>query len=206
MGPIFSYTAARSPLHSIPAGLKLLVLLLTPVSIQLCPIWVCIALIALFPVLAAIGRIPAKDFLRDMKPIAVYCIMIISIDVLSFLLFHAQEVVTKNSLYMILKLFCAIEATSVFFRTTSTFEIRDTLQGIERAITFGHSKLVFSSMFTLFLTFLPQIFANWSALDLAYRARGGRRGPIKAMVLLPLLVTMSLKRANTTYLALLNRS
>ncbi len=206
MNPIFSYTAVKSPIHSISALLKLLVLFLVPITVQLCPIWVCIALIAVFPVFAAIGRIRARDFLRDLRPIAVYCVMIAAIDVLSFLLFHAESIMTQKSLYTILKLFCAMEATSVFFRTTSTFEIRDSLQSIERAVTFGHSSLVFSSMFTLFLSFLPQIFATWSALDMAYRARGGRRGPAKAVSLLPLLITMSIKRANTTYLALLNRS
>ena len=193
MNPIFSYSPVKSPIHRIPAWLKLLVLLLVPITVYLCPICVSIALIALFPVIAAVGRIRLPDFLHDLKPISYYCLMILAIDVLSYLLFKAEKLISQRSLVMILRLLCAMEATSVFFRTTSTFEIRDTLQGIESAVTFGHSKLVFSSMFTLFLTFLPQIFANWSALDLAYRARGGRRGPAKAVVLLPRLVTMSLK-------------
>ncbi len=206
MSPIFSYSPVRSPIHSIPAWFKLLVLVSVPITVYLCPIWVAVTLIALFPVLAAVGRIRLSDFLHDLKPISYYCLMILAIDVLSYLVFKADVVITQRSLFMILRLLCAMEATSVFFRTTSTYEIRDTLQGLERALTFGHSKLMLSTMFTLFLSFIPQIFATWSNLDLAYRARGGRRGLKKAFVLLPLLIAMSFKRASTTYLALLNRS
>ena len=206
MNPIFSYSPVKSPIHSIPAWLKLLVLLAVPITVYLCPIWVAVVLIALFPVLAAVGKVKLSDFLHDLKPISYYCLMLLTIDVLSYLLFKAEEVISQRSLYLILRLLCAMEATSVFFRTTSTFEIRDTLQGIEKALTFGHSKLTFSTMFTLFLSFIPQIFATWSSLELAYRARGGKRGPQKVVVLLPLLIAMSFKRANTTYLALLNRS
>ena len=206
MDPIFSYSPVKSPIHSIPAILKILVLFAVPVTVYLCPIWVSIALIALLPLVALVGRIRIRDFVHDLKPIAIYCLMIVAIDVLSYLLFDAKEIVTQRSLYMLLRLLCAIEVTSVFFRTTSTFEIRESLQSIEKAVTFGHSSLVASSMFTLFLSFIPQIFATWSALDLSYRARSSKRGPTKAFVLLPLLISMSIKRASTTYLALLNRS
>ena len=206
MNPIFSYSPVKSPIHSIPAILKILVLFAVPVTVYLCPIWVSIALIALLPLVALVGRIRIRDFVHDLKPIAIYCLMIVAIDVLSYLLFDAKEIVTQRSMYMILRLLCAIEVTSVFFRTTSTFEIRESLQSFEKAVTFGHSSLVASSMFTLFLSFIPQIFATWSALDLSYRARSSKRGPKKAFVLLPLLISMSIKRASTTYLALLNRS
>lgn len=206
MNPIFSYSPVKSPIHSIPAILKILVLFAVPVTVYLCPIWVSIALIALLPLVALVGRIRIRDFVHDLKPIEIYCLMIVAIDVLSYLLFDAKEIVTQRSLYMLLRLLCAIEVTSVFFRTTSTFEIRESLQSIEKAVTFGHSSLVASSMFTLFLSFIPQIFATWSALDLSYRARSSKRGPTKAFVLLPLLISMSIKRASTTYLALLNRS
>ncbi len=207
MDSLFSYKASDSIIHRTPAGLKILVLLGVPVTVLLCPIEVCLVLIAAFPILALVGRIGMKDFLRDLKPVVIYCLMIVSIDVLSYLLFHKNdEVVTQRSFYTILRLLCAIEATSVFFRTTSTHEIGSALQTLERILTFGKSRLVLSGLFSLFLGFLPQIFATWSSLDLAYRARGGKKGLSKALTLFPLLVTMSMKKATTTYLALLNRS
>ena len=129
--------------------------------------------------------------------------MIISIDVLSWLLFRRNDdIITKTSLYLILRLLCAVEATSVFFRTTSIYEITDMLI----RIPFGKAGLAVSGVLSLFLTFLPQIFATWSELETAYRARGGRKGIAKAVVLLPLLISLSINKARTTYLALLNRS
>ncbi|MBR5669196.1 MAG: hypothetical protein IKX15_06250, partial [Spirochaetales bacterium] len=136
-------------------------------------------------------------------PIIIYSLMIISIDVLSWLLFHRNdEIITKTSLYLILRLLCAVEATSVFFRTTSIYEITDMLI----RIPFGKAGLAVSGVLSLFLTFLPQIFATWSGLEEAYHARGGRKGIAKAIVLLPLLISLSINKARTSYLALLNRS
>lgn len=207
MNSLFSYTASDSIIHRTPAGLKILLLFCVPVTVLLCPIEVCLVLIAVFPILALVGKIRLLDFLRDLRPIVIYCMMIVSIDVLSYLLFHRNdEIVTQRSLHTILRLLCAIEATSVFFRTTSTFETGSALQTVERVLTFGKSRLVLSGIFSLFLGFLPQIFATWSSLDLAYRARGGKKGISKALTLFPLLITMSMKKATTTYLALLNRS
>lgn len=207
MNSLFSYTASDSIIHRTPAGLKILLLFCVPVTVLLCPIEVCLVLIAVFPILALVGKIRLLDFLRDLRPIVIYCLMIVSIDVLSYLLFHRNdEIVTQRSLYTILRLLCAIEATSVFFRTTSTYETGSALQTVERVLTFGKSRLVLSGLFSMFLGFLPQIFATWSSLDLAYRARGGKKGISKVLTLFPLLITMSMKKATTTYLALLNRS
>lgn len=207
MDALFSYTKGSSLIHRIPAGIKLLLLLLTPFTLYLTPIYVCLCLMAVFALLAVISGTGFPRFLRDLRPIAVYCIMIIMIDVLSYLLFNRnREVITETSLHMILRLLCAMEATSVFFRTTSTFDIGFTLQKIERAVTFGHSRLVVSSILSLFLSFLPQIFRSWIEINAAYNARGGRNGLGKIVRLLPVLITISIKKASTTYMALQNRN
>lgn len=200
MDSLFSYKADSSILHRTPALLKLLFLFAVPVTVLLCPIEVCIALIAAIVLLAALGRIRVTDFLRDQKPAVIYSLMIVTLDVLLFLLFdRSRGIVTQRSLFMVLRLICAMEAASVFFRTTSSFEIR-------QALSFGHPDNPVSDAFVLFLSFLPQVFATWTQLDLAYRARGGKNGPLKVLRLFPLLITMSMKKATTTYLALLNRS
>ena len=203
MEDLFAYTKKDSVVHRTPAALKLLLLFAVPVVLYLSPIWVCIALIPTFLLIALIAGIGVGRFFRDLRPIVIYSLMIISIDVLSWLIFRRNDdVITKTSLYLILRLLCAVEATSIFFRTTSIYEITEML----RRITFGKAGIVISSMLSLFLTFLPQIFATWSELEVAYRARGGRTGIAKAVVLLPLLISLSINKAQTTYLALLNRS
>ena len=207
MDPLFSYSKGKSFVHRAPAGLKLLILLAVPVTVSVTPLYVCLSLMAVFALIALVSGFGFSRFLRDLRPIAVYCVMIVAIDVLSYLFFdRSRAVVTQNSLNLILRLLCAMEATSVFFRTTGSYEITTTLQAIERAVTFGHSKLVVSGMLSLFLSFLPQIFRTWSEIDCAYRSRGGRRGLSKVVRLLPVLITVSMKKASVTYMALLDRN
>ncbi len=207
MQALFSYSKLNSPIHRIPAGIKLLVLIAVPITLQLTSAYVCYALIAFFFVLAAFAGTGYRNFFRDLRPIIFYSLFILAIDVLSYLIFDKNRaIITQSSIFLVIKLVCAMEATSIFFRTTSVYQIKDTLQSVERVVTFGHTRYVVSSTFTLFLSFLPMIFETWTSLDLAYKARGGKSGISKAVRLLPLLIVMSIKRANTTYLALLNRS
>lgn len=206
MDSLFAYTKRNSPIHRTPAWIKLLVLLATPVTVYLTPVYVCLSLMALFILLALLSRIGITRFLRDLRPIAIYCAMIAMIDVLSWVFFNRErDIVTQTSILMMFRLVCATEAASVFFRTTGTYEIGKTLRGIEKAVTFGHTRYAVSGMFALFLSFLPQIFRTWSDIDSAYRSRGGKRGIGKILVLLPVLITISMKRAETTRLSLLAR-
>ena len=207
MQSLFSYTKGNSIIHRAPAGLKLLLLLVIPITLYLTPIQVCLAFIPVLFAVALVARIELGLFLKDLRPIVIYSVMILTIDVLSYLISSKNgNIITQASLFMILRLLCAIEAVSIFFRTTSIYETTDCLQKIEGFLTFGKSKLVVSSMLSLFLSFLPQIFATWKDLELAYKARGGRRGPAKIITLMPRLISASIKKADTTFLALLNRS
>lgn len=207
MQSLFSYTKGNSMIHRAPAGLKLLLLLAIPITLYLTPIQVCLAFIPALFIVALVSGIQVRLFLRDLRPIVIYSIMILTIDVLSYVISSKNgNIITKTSLFMILRLLCAIEAVSIFFRTTSIYETTDCLQRIESVLTFGKSKLIVSSMLSLFLSFLPQIFATWKDLELAYAARGGRKGPAKIITLLPRLISSSIKKADTTFLALLNRS
>ena len=207
MNSLFAYTKKDSILHRIPAWLKLLVLFAVPITVYLSPIEVTYIMIPSFFILALISKIGPARFLKDLGPIIIYSILILSIDVLSWLIFHKNTtVITETSLHLILRLICAVEATSLFFRTTSIYETMQTLRKIESILTFGKSSLAISTMLSLFLSFLPQIFATWSELESAYRARGGRKGLGKVIVLLPMLISLSIRKAQTTYLALLNRS
>ena len=207
MQSLFSYTKGNSIIHRTPAWLKILLLLAIPITLYLTPIQVCIVFIPLLFTVALIAKIGLGSFLKDLRPIIIYSLMILAIDVLSYFISSKNgSIITKTSLYMILRLLCAIEAVSIFFRTTGIYEITDCLQRIESALTFGRSKLVVSGMLSLFLSFLPQIFATWKDLELAYAARGGRKGVAKVFILMPKLISSSIKKADTTFLALLNRS
>ncbi len=207
MPALFSYTKKDSPIHRAPAGLKTLLLLAVPITLQQTGPLVCLALMVVFLGLALLSGTGFGNFLRDLRPMVLYSLFILAIDVLSFVIFDRNRaIITETSLHLVIKLVCAMEATSVFFRTTSVYQIKEALQKVERALTLGHTRYTVSRTFTLFLSFLPMIFTTWTDLDLVYRARGGRGGLAKAARLLPRLIATSIKRASTTYLALLNRS
>ena len=226
---IFSYNKRDSIIHKTPAILKLLILFCVPLITYFTPLVYHAGLFALALFLVLLAKIPLKSFLRDLRPIIYYCIFILIIDVLTILLFDKtpmpistelsaglEESVSptlnffsilkeKGNFLLMSRLVVSMAYTSIFFRTTSHLEMRQSLEKIESCITFGHSKLTFSKAFALFLNFLPQLFAIWNSLDLAWRARGGKRTPRKIIALLPVFISLSLKKANQTLLALKNR-
>ena len=226
---IFSYNKRDSIIHKTPAILKLLILFCVPLITYFTPLVYHAGLFALALFLVLLAKIPLKSFLRDLRPIIYYCIFILIIDVLTILLFdktpmpistelsaELEESVNptlnffsilkeKGNFLLMSRLVVSMAYTSIFFRTTSHLEMRQSLEKIESCITFGHSKLTFSKAFALFLNFLPQLFAIWNSLDLAWRARGGKRTVRKIIALLPVFISLSLKKANQTLLALKNR-
>ena len=227
---IFSYDKRDSLIHKAPAVLKLLILFCVPLITYFTELPYHATLFVIAVILALIAKIPLKSFLRDLKPIIYYCFFILIIDVLTILLFdktpmpistelsaelEESTVSPTLSFFTILKekgnfllmsrLVVSMAYTSIFFRSTSHLEMRQSLEKIESCVTFGHSNLTFSKAFALFLNFLPQLFAIWNSLDLAWRARGGKRTPRKIVVLLPSFISLSLKKANQTLLALKNR-
>ena len=207
MQGLFSYVKRNSPVHRLPAGLKIILLFAIPITVSLTPLWVCLSVMGASLLMVLLARIPISFFLRDLRPIIWYCFMLCVIDLMSFFFFGTTDrAIRDETIALILRLLCAMEVTSVFFRTTSTFQIRESLMAAEKAITFGHSSMVISGSFALFLSFLPSIFLTWSHLDQAYRARGGKAGIRKVVRLLPLWIAMSIRKAGTTWLALLNRS
>ena len=223
---ILSYNKRDSLIHNTPAILKLLILFCVTVATYFTTLPYHGGLFFLAVLLVLIAKIPLKNFLHDLKPIIYYCIFILVLDVLTILFFDKtpmpisteleEDAVSptisfftllkqKGNFTLMSKLVVSMAYTSIFFRTTSHLEMRQSLEKIESSITFGQSKLTFSKTFALFLNFLPQLFAIWNSLDLAWRARGGKRTPRKVVVLLPVFISLSLKKASETLLAIKNR-
>ncbi len=227
---ILSYKKRNSLIHKTPAIIKLIVLFCIPLVLHLTSWQYHAVLFFVAFIISLIAKISTRDFLRDLRPIFYYCLLIALIDILSTLLFDktpmlisenlANEersyffsnlqsffsVVLSNGNYILLtRIVVAMAYTSIFFRTTSHREIREALEKIELGVTFGHFKLGFSKSFALFLNFLPQLFSIWANLDKAWRARQGKRGIRKILVLMPVFISLSIKKANDTLLSIKNR-
>lgn len=211
--PILSYQKRNSLIHGMPAILKLVILLGMVVALYLTGLEIHGILFAISLVVVLISGIPFKDFLHDLKPVAFYGLFIAVIEVVGAVLYGGVLLEsfengmwrTNSSVLLVSRLVVAMSYTSLFFRTTSNLEIRQSLEKAELAVSFGHSHLSFSRAFALFLNFLPQLFAIWAGLDKAWRARCGKRGIRKVLVLLPVFITLSMKKANDALLSLRNR-
>ena len=215
--PIFSFQKRKSLTHNCPALIKLVLLLAVAIITYRTSLIFHVSFLVLAIVLTLASHISFKDFLHDLKPICYYSIFIIVLELISSLLFGgfpsfaSLEPGSKNywtndnSVLLISRLLVTMAYASLFFRTTSNLELQESMEKVEYAITFGHSNLAFSKSFALFLNFLPQLFAIWNKLDKTWRARQGKRGIRKILVLIPVFITLSIKKANDTLLSLLNR-
>lgn len=211
--PILSYQRRNSLIHKAPALLKLFVLLGMAVALYLTGLEIHGILFAISLIAVLISGIPFKDFLHDLKPVAFYGLFIAVVEIVGAMLYGGVLLEsfgdgswrTNSSVLLVSRLVVAMSYTSLFFRTTSNLEIRQSLESVEMAVSFGHSRLFFSRAFALFLNFLPQLFAIWAGLDKAWRARCGKRGIRKVLVLLPVFITLSMKKANDALLSLRNR-
>lgn len=211
--PILSYQKRTSLIHKTPALLKLALLLGIAIALYLTGFGVHCLLMVVALLLVWSSHIQPKDFLHDLKPVAFYGIFIILVETAESFLYGSDFFMsfkdgtwnTNSSILLVSRLVVAMSYTSLFFRTTSNLEIRQTLERVELTVSFGHSRLSFSRAFALFLNFLPQLFAIWANLDKAWKARCGKRGIRKILVLLPVFITLSMKKANDTLMSLRNR-
>jgi energy-coupling factor transporter transmembrane protein EcfT len=53
----------------------------------------------------------------------------------------------------------------------------------------------FSEYIALFLCFIPEIFENWALVNLAWKARGGKKGFAKIKSLVFILISLSMEKA-----------
>lgn len=211
--PILSYQKRTSLIHKTPALLKLALLLGIAIALYLTGFGVHCLLMVVALLLVWSSHIQPKDFLHDLKPVAFYGIFIILVETAGSFLYGSDFFMsfkdgtwnTNSSFLLVSRLVVAMSYTSLFFRTTSNLEIRQSLEDVETALTFGRSNLSFSKAFALFLNFLPQLFAIWTGLDKTWKARCGKRGIRKIIVLLPVFIALSMKKANDTLMSLKNR-
>lgn len=218
----------KSLIHTIPAAIKLPAMMVfacilftancTILSISTFVI-LCISLIA---------RLPFSVFCTNLKVMLWYTLVVIifrfigePLD-LNVYLYALQE----TSQY-IWRLALILLSGSLFYETTSTLEIRDTLYNIQTGIEEIVKKLIkpFSKttqptlkipdvalLLSLTISFIPRIFEIWTQLNHGWNARGGNlnKGLIgawrKGTVLVPALFIKLFAVASDTDKAIQNRS
>jgi biotin transport system permease protein/energy-coupling factor transport system permease protein len=198
--------------------------LLLPVSVfcmSLPSLWLG-AGIAAAALTAFICGFTLREQLTDFKPAAFYASLMYALSVFSTLfenwnvlplpaLAAAALLPRADFLRIVLRLALIVQLSALLFRTTSSVEIREGLNAIERFIRRAFSRLPLlgkaislgpsfaetsvAENITLFLSFIPEIFEVWTSVDLAWKARGGKQGLAKIKTLVFVLITLSFEKA-----------
>ena len=193
--PLFSYRRGTSFLHRMSPLLKLFFLLGFTALIFFFPNYV-LFYSAFFIFFARFIGFSFLEQLRDLKPILPYCLLLVSLHVFSVLIKTETDI--KDLVFLILKLVCLMQISSLFFNTTSSLQLKETL---EKILPFKVAVL-----FSLFLFFIPILFSIWTKLDYSWKARGGKKGLLKIFKLFPIFISESLYKGQKLMYALRNRS
>ena len=113
-----------------------------------------------------------------------------------------------------LRLVLIIQISALLFRSTSSMEIREGLCSIEffarKRLRFLFGKRIslqcrFAQGLSLFLSFIPEIFAAWSLINMAWKARGGKNNFSKIATTVFVLISLSFEKAAAKQKALFAR-
>ena len=215
---VFKYKTVKGPLHKVPAALKLFLFL--PISIfcmSLAPAYMAFG-IASAAAAAFLCGFSFREQLADLKPAAFYAALMYALSVFSSL-FSSLDVGAliprADFLRAALRLVMIVQLSSLLFRTTSSMEIRDCLRLIELFIKRAFQPIFkkrasprfgFAENISLFLSFIPEIFQTWTAINTAWKARAGKNGVSKIKTTLFILITLSFEKAAVKSKALAARS
>jgi len=198
---VFKYKTIKGILHEVPALIKLILLLpLSFVCMYLPPLWLVVGIVsAVFA--AFICGLSLHDQLTDFKPVFFYAILMYALSVFSnlidnFRLMPVNQFLTvfipnHEYLRITLRLALIVQISALFFRTTSSLEIREVIR---------------LEIISLFLCFIPEIFKIWTSINLAWKSRGGKEGFGKIKALLFILISLSFEKAAIKAKALEARS
>lgn len=212
----FSYIKGNSILHKCPAFIKILFIPFINILFFNLPISFCFILILLQFVICFCLKFSIKQQIKDLIPVIYYAILLLFFNVLMilfsskleglittfFLYFKAPKRLLENQTFiMLVKLFCILQSTSIFFKTSTPLQIRQGFEDIELFIRkLFHLKIQtsISNALSLFINFIPQVFKIWGELERAWRARGAKKGVKMYYKLLPILFSVGMKKAWNT--------
>lgn len=182
----FSYKPGTSLLHRCPAIVKILLVPLLSIFIFVLPVWFCFGMIALLFVLALALHFTLWEIFIDLKVVFFYALMLAVVKGIT-LLAGGDTGSWIETLFMLSKLLCMMQLTSIFLRTSTSLELR---QGFE---VFGVNAVTHT--LSLFVCFIPLVSKIWRQTEQAWRIRAGKNSIKKYAVLLPVFFSVGMKQA-----------
>ena len=198
----WSYKKGSSLIHKLPAGAKLIFLLLLSLAaffpgteaISLA----IIAGIALIIIsLSLIAGISPHLLLRGSAPLLLVVLAVFLVQAFEFSPLGINFEGLIESVIFCARIGTAFAAGALLFSVTTSGEIRKSISRLETILKIRKIKLSLS--ISLMLGFIPMLFQIWEDLNLAWKSRGGRKNLARIITLIPLLIErMMVKAADTT--------
>ena len=217
----FSYKAGKSPVHKMPAWLKILLIPALNILIFNLPFPFTVGFILLQAALAFALRFTPRELFADFKPVLYYAVILYATslvanffaacqggianpqaatftlaDSLKFSL--SSSLKNKSTIRMLVKLFCIMQSASILFKTSTTLQIREGLGCIEgalRKILPVSKKNSLTPTAALFICFIPMVYKNWELSKRAWLARGGKSGIRMLKAIFPVFLSVGIKQA-----------
>lgn len=218
---LFSFQPTSSPLVRVPAGVKLLALLFAIVSLFYTNLTVALALCPLLTLFSASMGFSLARQLKDFRPILTYLALYYLIAVVTNAIqsgtFSSRCLIPSRQIILsILRLLLSVQLASLLYKSTTTIQIKFSLQKAEshlrstlRSVPFIGKKIdtrastTFS--LTLVISFIPRIMSLWNQLEGSWRARGGKPGLSMVRTLLPQLLALAFQDAEDSWRAITSR-
>jgi energy-coupling factor transporter transmembrane protein EcfT len=218
---IFRYKRGRSVCHRLSAPVKFALMLCATLAVMFLPLYATVAGIALMAAFALSCGFTPKEMAADMKPALYYAAFLFTLNIAAglYALFvpganpaHAPadiaEIAIPNLEYILYaaRLALVMQLSALFFRTTTSIEIKKTLCAAEIRIrslvrTFPFAQNIspdarWGKTVALMIGFIPALFELMEKLTRAYRARTPRTHSLKKYrVLLVALIALSFHHA-----------
>ena len=203
----FSYRPGNSVFHRLPAGLKLLGLLVLS-SLVLTSLHGIAVSVLLLIAACVVAHIPLWALLKGAKPLIILSLLIVFARTLG----PRDTVISVDGflegLIAALRIIVVFTAASFLFAVTTMRELRLSLAKLENWIKKktgrggGQGIAFFSLGISLMLGFIPRFFEMWETANLACQARSCKRGLRRVFILVPLVTERMMEAAAETVLAL----
>ena len=199
------YRKGSSLLHRLPAGFKLVFLLLLSLA-SFFPgteIQSLVLLGTIAPILVAlsfVAGIGPRALLRGSGPLFLVVFWAALIQSVEFSPFKISSVGLLAAIIFSLRIGAAFSAGTLLFSVTTPYEIRKSLSRFEASLRI--EKLNLSLYISLMLGFLPQFFEVWEDLCLAWKSRGGNNNLSLVVTLVPIAIEKMMRRAAETAVAM----
>jgi biotin transport system permease protein len=205
----FSYRNRPSPLHRLPEGVKLVFLFGISGTVFIFGLAALVPAAALILVLAFIAGLRIPELLSGSRMLFISALLVLAVRSLSPAAPYVSPEGFIEGLDFGLRMIVCFAAGALFFAVSSPSGILASLSRAERFIRSfftprnAEARTAFISLaVSLMLGFIPRFFSLWDAMEKAYTARRGRRGPVKLRLLIPPAAEAMLEAAAETKKAL----